>query len=359
MDTQKAKTESLSMPEVETLLTTTRAELLDTAKRDGKYTGLKNTPSLMDKSCIAHLAPLKGYAEERRAMALTLLQPELHNAAIVRIEEQCKQESAQIRERIQELTHLNAVDAREMRHTQGTVEAKTSLLGWVLVVLIGLSDLAFNAGAFEALGDSLLFAIGIAFGVAIATFAFAKGIAYYLRGAFTKDRKSIVITACLAFFALAGFWVLSEFRLRQMAAQGTGQSGSALSYFFLNLFFFVAAIVVALRYFPDEQKQKEYSEQDQRLTLIREREKEIATLKEKLSKQRDLAEESCRTHRALLSYAAHVMHRFAAVYKESVAIWKSTNLLSRPDQSMPISFSAPVESLDPVPFVLLPTTTTP
>lgn len=347
------KTSNISFPEVEKLLTESRTELIDIAKRDGKYAGLKSLPGLKDESSAAHLAPLKAQAEQRRSAALAILQPDLHITAIERVDANLKVQQDQVNTRIEELTHHNDVDRRELDGKCPPERTRSNIPGLLLLIITGLADLAFNAGAFEALGDTLGFAIGIATGVAVATFALAKGIEYCLRRAICGERKWWFYTGGLMLVALSGFWVLSGFRSQQIAMSGV-EDVSPGQFFLLNLFFFIAAIIIGMLFFTPDSKRTEERELARRFEVIRQREDEIKALKQKLEELTAKSEEDRDRHTAIVSYCIHIINRFRALYFEAVALWKSTNLLSRPDHSIPSSFSEPVADLDPLQFDIPP-----
>lgn len=353
MSNEKITTENITFPEVEKLLTETRSEQIDSAKRDGKYAGLKNLPDVKDASCAAHVVPFKTQTEQKRSQALTTLQPDLHIEAIKRIDAKHKADTEEISARKDELEHLNGVDRRELEGKTPPNQPKSNFLGWVLTALNGITDIAFNSAAFEALGDTLGQAIGIAAGVAVGTFVLAQGIVYCIRRAFAGDRKWYAFAALIALLALGGFWTLSGFRTRQMTASGI-EGASPLSFMLLNLFFFAGAIIIAALYFPKDNQSVCDRNLAERFAKVKEREQEIETLKKKLIEINTTAATERRKHLAILSYTVHTMNRFRSIYMEAVATWKSTNLLSRPDRGMPVSFSETVPELDPLQFEIPP-----
>lgn len=353
MNNEKITTENISFPEVEKLLAETRSEQIESAKRDGKYAGLKNLPDLKDESCAAHIIPFKTQVEQKRSQSLTILQPDLHIEAIKVIDARHKAETGEILARVTELEHLNDVGRRELDGKSAPQPAKSNLKGWVLSVLNGITDMAFNSAAFEALGDSLGAAIGIATGVAVGTFVLASGLVYCMRRALAGDRKWYVFAAIIALLAIGGFWTLSDFRTQQMAANGiTG--ASPLSFLLLNLFFFAGAVIIAALYFPKDNQAEADRNLAERFAKIKEREGEISVLKKKIEQINAAAAQERRKHLSILSYATHCMNRFRSIYLEAVATWKSTNLLSRPDRGMPASFSEVVPEPDPLQFDIPP-----
>ena len=354
MHNEKITTETITVPEVEQLLAETRTELIETAKRDGKFAGLKNIPAPPDASCSAHLATLKTYAEQKRSAALSLLQPDIHIAAIERIDAKYKEQGTQTASQIEEREHLNSIDKRELEGKRSPAPKKSNLFGWALTVVLCLSDLAFNSAAFEFLGDSLIYAVGIALGVAAATFVLSKGVIHTLSVAVHKDKRWYAPSALIALAALCGFWVLSGFRSSVMAANGavgTSQGG----FFLLNLFFFIASTVTGMLFFPADSESHEEREYARRIALIEKRDAEIKELKHALEALGREADADRRKHLQLLSYTVHTVNRFRAIHFEAVAMWKSTNLLSRPDRAMPASFSQVVPDLDLLEFNLPPT----
>lgn len=346
----KITTPTITFPDVEKRLVTLRAELLETAKRDGRYYGIKNRPAKDEPTCQPYYSPIKTGAEQGRADVLGILQPSVHVNALQSIDEKLKLQEVDANQRIEELQHLNDVERRELEGKNRPQKPKPNILGWILTAAVNICDVVFNARAFEALGDSLLYSLGMGLGVAAAAYALSKGVIRFLERAKTEGRKFYYAAAGVFLAAAGGFWVLSEFRAHMMAEEGIDSSFSPTAFLFLNLFFFVASIVIGAVFFPPKNQVESDCELAERFEKIEAREKEIQGIKDNLSLARDTADKERKEHEGVLNYTRHVLDRISAIFLEAVATFKSHDMLSRPDRSVPDSFTEAVPDLDGMQF---------
>lgn len=348
-----SNTKNIHFPEVEKILDSSRRELLENAKRDAKYYGLKNRPPLNEPSCLQYVAPIKTQCEKIRADVLTIIQPDRYITAIQTLEANTKTKAAEITADIERLEHENDVDMRDLEGKTPPEKRKPNYLGIALTIAVNLADLVINALSFEFLGHGLFVSVFIGITVAGALFALATAIVRFMRRAATDGWKYYLAAAGCFAVTCGAFWVFSDFRTRMMTESGTEGLTPAV-FFLLNIFFFVASIVIPIVFFPAKKDVDSDKQLAARFSIIEKRKEEIKQKKSQLEALVKTADEEKARHIAILSYTAHTMNRIASMYQEAVAYFKGQNLLSRQDRSVPVSFSEPLSDLSGIQFNLPP-----
>ncbi len=349
----KIPTSNIHFPEVEELLESSRKELLENAKRDAKFYGLKNRPSLDEPSSAHFIAPIKTQCEAIRSNVLGILQPDRYVTAIQTLETNTKAKTAELIAEIKTLEHENDVDLRELAGKTPPEKPFPNYLGIALTIAIILADLVFNAMAFEFLGHGLAVSIGIGLGVAAAMYVLSKGILYFMERGASEDMKYYFAAAGCFIVSCGAFWVFSDFRAK-MATEVGVDALPPMIFFLLNVFFFTASIIIPVLFFPQKKQVDSDKELAGRFTIVQQRKEEINQKKAQIETLAKTTDEEKSKHMAVLSYTAHTMHRITSTYHEAVAYFKGQNLLSRQDRSTPASFSEAIPDLTGIQFNLPP-----
>jgi hypothetical protein len=352
METTKITTPNVSFPEAEKNLIALRTDLLEIAKRDGKYYGLKNLPALDDASLMPYYGNIKTRSEHGRSDILTVTQPDMHISAIQTLDADTKTKTDELSADIDRLAHENDVDKRELEGKTRPEKCKPNYLSTILSIVVNLADLVFNAMAFEFLGEGLAVSIAIGLGVSAAMYVLSNAIVYFVRRAVHESKKFYLAAAGCFFAACGAFWVFSNFRAQMMAESDV--SISPQIFFLLNMFFFVASIVIPIIFFQPKNESEAQKELSRRFDLIDERKAEIKQKKAELDAINKTAKEEREKHLAILSYVTHTMNRITSMYYEAVASFKSQILLTRQDRKVPQCFSEPIADLSGVDFKLPP-----
>ncbi len=349
----KVTTPNINFPEAEKNLVALRADLLDIARRDGKYYGLKGLPATDASSLVPYYGNIKTRSEHGRSAVLTITQPDMHIAAIQVIDANTKSKTQETAADTDRLKHENDVDMRELDGKTPPEKRKPNYLPALLSITVNLADLIFNAMSFEFLGHGLLISIGIGLGISAAIYALAKGVVYFVRRAQSDGVKHYVAAAGCFLVACSAFWVISDFRAKMMTDPEI--SITPLLFFLINIFFFVAAIVIPIIFFRPTDESDSEKQLARRFQIIEERKEEIKRKKAELEAFLKNANEEREKHLAILSYVAHTMNRITTMYLEAVASFKSQILLTRQDRAMPVCFTEPIADLSGVDFKLPPT----
>lgn len=347
----KVTTPNINFPEVEKNLAALRADLLDIARRDGKYFGLKDLPAYDAASLMPYYGNIKTRSEHGRSDVLTITQPDMHIAAIQTLDVDTKVKTDGLNTDIDRITHENDVDKRELEGKTRPEKCKPKYFETILSIAVNLADLVFNAMAFEFLGEGLGVSIAIGLGVSAAMYALSNAIVYFMRRAAHEGRKFYLAAAGCFLAACGAFWVFSNFRAQMMAESDV--SISPQIFFLLNVFFFAASIVIPIIFSSNTQTNAD-KELSRRFDLIDERKEEIKRKKAELEEITKAAKEEREKHLAILSYVAHTMSRITTMYLEAVASFKSQILLTRQDRKVPQSFAEPIAELAGVDFKLPP-----
>ena len=352
MDTT-ISTPNINFPEAEKLLTALRIDLLEIARRDGKYYGLKNLPALDAPSLVPYYGNIKTRAEHGRSDVLTITQPDMHISAIQVLDANTKAKTTEITADIDRLKHENDVDMLQLEgKTPPPKKQGKNYLAVILAAAVNIADLIFNAMAFEFLGHGLLVSVGIGLGVSAAMYVLSNAIVYFLRRAQSEGKKFYLAAAGCFLAACGAFWVFSDFRAKMMSESDV--SISPQLFFLLNIFFFVASIVIPIIFFKPRKESDNEQELARRFASVEERKEEIKRKKTELDALNKAAKEEREKHLAILSYVAHTMNRITTMYYEAVASFKSQILLTRQDRSVPGCFSEPIADLSGVDFKLPP-----
>lgn len=347
-----SNTKNIHFPEVEKLLDSSRKELLENAKRDAKYYGLKNRPPLDAPSCVQYTASIKSQCEKIRADALAIIQPDRYITAIQNIDANTKAKAAELTADIERLEHENDVDERELQGKTPPEKRKPNYLGNALTIAVNLVDVIFNSMIFEYLGHGLIYSIFFGLGVASALYILSKGIVLFMRRAATDGIKYYLAAAGCFIITTAAFWEFSN--SRSIVTADSAVSFSPAFFFILNMLFFISSILIPILFFPAKKDVDGDRELSGRFDVVKKRKEEIKQKKAELESLVKAADEEKAKHMAVLSYTAHTMNRIAAMYHEAVAYFKGQNLLSRQDRSIPISFSETIPDLSGIQFNLPP-----
>jgi hypothetical protein len=231
-------TKNIHFPEVEKLLESSRKELLENAKRDAKYYGLKNRPALNEPSCAHYIAPIKTQCEKIRADVLAIIQPDRYVTAIQTVDTNTKAKSAELTAEIERLEHENDVDSRELEGKTPPEKRKPNYLGNALTIAVNLVDVIFNSMIFEYLGHSLLYSIVFGIGVASALYILSKAILYFMRRGATDGIKYYLAASGCFLVTTAALWEFSVSRSTVMT--DANANFSPAFFFILNILFLIS-----------------------------------------------------------------------------------------------------------------------
>ena len=222
------------------------------------------------------------------------------------------------------------------------LQARVRMSIWISAI-IALGEVVYNTLAFQIVGENLLFSFIISVAVSVAVFAFSHFIPFLLKSIENKLKRRLTLVGCLA-FVTGLFIALAMFRSKYLAAHD--MIISPVYFVVINLFFFVVALLLSYFLLPTW---AEFKENSQRISKYKNMEKNKKEIQELSSQQEANKSELLEKNKARLQmnyYAQYCLNVVAGMYKESLGIFQSNNLLYRTDKAVPTCFSATESNLE-------------
>ncbi len=323
-----------------------RATINAQAVKDAHLHAESSKPYAREKS----IKPLTGtYTAQwldMRSEGLQELQTDAHSAKIRLTIDAVTAERDALENRVTTLEHQNRIAKHKLNGTYISGLRALKRKGVLSIAVFSVAEVVFNAWSLQIVGDSLLFASVIALGIALANGWMARGIVDYLRRREELGRKAYLIAGGIASIALSCFIGLAALRTQAMQS-GTAHMGI---WFFLavNLFFFVATILVCAKYFPKgtEEAENAWAMQNDE---IEKRQAEIDKLRVEIKKLSAAITEHSEKYLHVISMARHFAERINSLHRETIELYRSTNLSARRDNVTPEAFHESVADLLPIP----------
>ncbi len=333
-------------PELEKRILEKDAELKSKAIKEAKFLGMQNRPGVMDK-LEPYIGFIKSGYEDLRAQVLQLIQPDMHDAKMRTNGTALEHKQTEIGSNIARLTHENTIAKHELDGKVPDMRHTSNWKGVVILALIYLGELVFNAWSFEFMGDSLLFSLFIAASITAGMYLFSRGIMYLIARAQNEGRKFYLGVAALAIPALALIAVLSSWRATMLGSTGETSVHPGI-FAVVNLFLFIGSMLASYFFFPKKEEAQADRALRAKYEAILEREDKITGLKTEKDKLEDQAREQALHHQQIISLANHATARIATLYNETAEAFKSTLLAHRDDKLTPDCFCDPVPPLTPL-----------
>ncbi len=283
---------------------------------------------------------------DMRSEGLQELQTDAHTAKIRLTIDAINVERDTIETRINALDHQNRIAKHKMNDTFISGLRSLKRKGILSIAVFSVAEVAFNAWSLQIVGDSLLFAAAIALGLALANGWMARGIVDYLRKREELGHKAYLIAGGIGAIALSCFIGLAALRTQAMSS-GTTHIGM---WFFLtiNLFFFIATVLVCAKYFPKGTEEAENAwvvQNDE----IEKRQAEIDKLRTETKTLTASVTEHTDKYLHVISMARHFAERINSLHRETIELYRSTNLTARGDHATPDAFHEPIADLPIIP----------
>lgn len=347
---------SYKSPEVENSVEVKNLDLQEVAIKKGKYFASKNLPAPTGDTLANYTNEYKAFCEKLDADINTILQVEVHLANGSMLKKQL--EEKQVKLEAEEQTISNAIRSEEFGlngHNPNVIE-KQRRLAIIFLAVLFLSELFFNAKAFQVIGDNLLVGLIMSIGLSFAVVLFAHYSSQLFKEAQTKQRRigiliGTFIIASLVFIALA--WMRSSF------AQTNGVTINPWLFYMVNLLLFAVAWLISYFKFPG----KEEIKNNQKLVDIANKIKDLKNRLEKIKQEIEsipveLAEKlSLKV--AVITYYGIVRKKICKMYNMAIENFKASNLLHRDSptdcfsqQPPPLNFRSDFDDDEPTKPVL-------
>ncbi len=324
----------------------------DTNKR-AKHHALASQPALKGDMLDPFFGPTTAGYSKLCVTVVERTQPETRSTQARAESEQFRKKCDAIDTQINELATYNKSARYELEGKTRPKKGLPKLIRLAWDACIYGADIAFNTMAFEFLRHGLLISIICALFVALGTYVASWGILHFLERTKTERVKAYMMIGIITAVLVAIFYGLALGRASLMGDQE--HFVGPWFFFAMNVFLLLTSVLISKRFSTKAAVSPEQATINQQFETVEQNEANIATL----SAQRIQLENAHNTrmleHVQLISMTTHALYLVQALYRESFAVFKSTNMLYRPDRRTPDCFSSPLPPLDSVPS--LPTIT--
>lgn len=333
-----------SDPKLEAELESNHLKLQEEAKTKAIHLAKQNRPALTGE----HITHYTGDAEAAyKAMVTQIwqqLQPEIAPAESEMTAKESDRKIRELQEKKRGLeTELmneelamkqNGISLEEINNFRPKPVERS-----LIPICIAAGEFALNIFSFQLLGDSMLISIVISAGVSAALFLLAKNCAKHLKEGNVRSRKNILITAAASVLALGVFWIIAFLRSEHLK-EVSEVNMHPLWLVLLNVLFYV----ITLWYFYRNSSSPEENNKYENLLRLKEKlsgfKNQITQLEED---EKKMKQETSDTLNLLMHKPGYAKWLSEKVYKwsdETVEVFKSQNLMHRPDRKIPECFSS-------------------
>ncbi len=330
-------------PVLESMTLTTHEELKTLARKNGEHHAMRNMPGPSETNLEPYTNDLKNGYHRLAAQVFKLLQPDSHFPEARMDIEHMKDKDKRLDDEIKYRQNENQRIQYELGNFNPKVLHARTRMAVLISVIIAIGEIVYNTKAFQIVGENLMFAFVISTAISVAVFAFSHLIPFLLKATRTKLMRRIIILASIG-FVIVVFTALAIFRTQYLAAHGLNVS--PVYFVVINLFFFVVALLLSYFLLPTWKELKENSDKVKKYKDIERRKKEIITMqKEQEANKLELLERN-KARMQINYYSQYVINEVIGMYKESLGIFESSNLLFRTDRCIPACFSSKINDLD-------------
>lgn len=329
--------------ELEKIIHEKNAELNDLAKREAQHYAKRNQPKALGDKLEPYVTVIKAGYEKLGATIFHHLQPEAHFPEANWDSEYFKNKDEEAEKQIQKKER----EKHNIEHKLGNYDPKImhKRILWALIItgIISIGDTFFNTKSFQVIGDNLLFAFIISICVSAAVFFFSHFIPFRYKEAITRIKKKMIVIGTLA-IATALFTAIAFLRAAYLASHDV--QISPVFFVIINLFLFIVSTLVSHYMLPTIREIKTNSERMKQHKSICAMQTEIDNLKENKEQLVKESLENKKQRTRIIYNANYALDIVRKMHCESVAYFKSENLINRTDGEIPSCFSNEIPELD-------------
>jgi len=325
-------------PELESMMQKRDAELKDKAVKIAKFFAKKNLPSPNGDDLSQYTGEIKTGYEKLSSEIRHFIQP-LENLKDAGIDadyyrEQDKNHESEIKIREDQ----NRNDEYELGDfTQSNIPIRIRI-ALITTMVITLGEILFNTKAFQVTGENMLFALILSICISLAVFFFSHATSLLYKAVKNKVQRRIVITGAL--LIVSGlFMALAVFRSRYLESHDVHIN--PFYFVIINLFFFIVSTILSFFVMPSWTEIKENNYKLKTYYAINKRKKEIEVLKAKREEIKKTIMERTKMRMRIAHHANYASDRVRKMLKETIEIFKTTNLTYRTDGMTPDCFKKP------------------
>lgn len=329
-------------PELEQFIQEKDAGLKELARKNAHHFAGRNLPGKEDTDLAPYTGDLKSGYEALGAKMLSHLQPHTHfpeakmDADFLR--EKDKQLDIEIRKQEDQIkTHEYILGDFNPK----VLKDRLRLMG-IITIIIAIGEILFNTKAFQVTGENLLFAFILSISISVAVFVFSHLASFLVKAAQTKWKRRLIIASSLI-LVTGLFTALAIFRSRYLATHQI--QINPLYFVVINLFFFIVSALLSFYLLPPWSEIKQNYAKLKLSDAIQKCKNAISLLKAEKERIKEVVLENTKYRVRISYYANYCAERIRKMYRESLDLFKSTNLVYRTDRCVPECFSHAV--LDP------------
>jgi hypothetical protein len=329
--------------ELEAYITKKDAELKELMRSNAKHLAKTSRPIANGDKLSFYTGEVKSGYEQLSAYTNKFLQPDSQATQAKIEDDHFKQKAKSLSEAISHKENkINNAESQQEKHNSASI----SLRFWAVVIItfiISSGEAFFTTDSLQTLGGSLLFSLFISISISLAIMAASHMIPYIYKIQPTTLRRRIVLLISLV-LVIGVFSGLAHLRSEYLAKQDI--VANPLIFVLLNLFLFSVSTVLSYAYMPTWEEIKEHFRHVKLSRAIHKHKKENRSMKEEIEAITASVMEKTQDRINLGYYSMHSTKRIKALYKESVEVFKSTNLAYRTDGKTPDCFNDPIPELD-------------
>lgn len=314
------------------------------ARRKAAFLGKQGRPSLTEQSLEPFIAPYKTNYEEYCTKRIGIIKPEVHETKFRRFCEQKAKREEVIDTTIKKLRHENELERHNLEGKTKPQIKRRNPLFLILLGIMYLAELFLNALAFEFLGGNPILAYSIGAGVTILAGTLCFAIGKNLIRMETEDRKPYLQLG-LQIATAFGLVVAMSIIRAKMLSDNAEVPISPWIFFCINAAFLVGTVFFSKLFFPSRKETDENSELLRRFETIEKRDAEILQFENELKALAEQYKKEEEQYLVVMSQVRHLCQRVDAHYRETAALFKAENIISRPDRETPACFLAPIPEL--------------
>lgn len=328
-------------PALEVELEANQKKILEQAKEKGLHYAKQNRPEPKGDTLDVYVSDLTTQYEEMVVRSLQTIQPESAGAEAKMIRDETSKKVKAYQQKKQEAEinlHNLELDLKQSGITfdQFSDFKKPKNFNIILAIIV-CSEVFFNTGSLQLIGDNLIMSLIISAGITGALFFLAKQVAKYMKenSADAKTKKIVAIGASL--LALGIFFLLATLRAEHIKEKAH-YSISPIFLVLVNILFYV---VTVWHFFRNTQSPEEKDKQAQLASLKEKWDGYKQQITENEEKQTTIEQETADKLKLLISkpaYAKRLTERINRWSIEAVEVFKSTNLANRSDRKVPDCF---------------------
>lgn len=336
-----------SDPKLEAELEALHRKLLEDAKTKAVHFGRQNRPALKGDHIIHYTGDSDAGYQAMVARIWQQLQPEMAEPEAKMLTGQAERKQNELRQKKQDTeTELLNLEL-DMKQRGESIDDITRLkpkrdTGDLIPVGIAVAEFALNVFSFQLLGDNMLVSVIISAGVSAALFFLAKHLAKFLKEEGTESRKKAMVAAGATALALGVFYLIAYLRSVHLQ-EDSGITIHPALLVLLNALFFAVTVWYYYRNTQSPEEGREYERKSRLKETIEGLKKQI---KECEAEEKKIKQETDDALTLLLhkpGYAKWLCERVNKWSAETTEVFKSVNLMHRPDRSVPDCFANTAE----------------